>query len=234
MKRRHLRPVMRIEDQVYPRPWSLGRLPRRARRQGRVAPATSWPRSDGAVVGYAGLLYQLDDAHVTNVAVDPARHRHKIGTRLLLTLARQARAAGSKNITLEVRVSNTGAQAMYQRFGFAPVGMRQTLLRERRGRHRDVGPRHRHARVRRAASTPSRRRCPGRTTWDGPGVSDRSSRSAPDTVVLGIETSCDETAAAVRDGRRATCCRRWCRARSTCTPSSAGSCPRSPAGPTSS
>src|SRR4029078_3241343 len=73
---------------------------------------------DGNVVGYAGLLYQLDDGHVTNVAVDPAHHRHKIGSRLLLTLARQARMAGSKNLTLEVRVSNRGAQAMYQSFGF--------------------------------------------------------------------------------------------------------------------
>jgi len=46
------------------------------------------------------------------------------GTRLLLTLARQARKAGSKNLTLEVRVSNRGAQSMYQSFGFGPVGMR--------------------------------------------------------------------------------------------------------------
>jgi ribosomal-protein-alanine N-acetyltransferase len=80
---------------------------------------------DGAVVGYAGVLYQLEDGHITNVAVDPAHHRHKIGSRLMLTLARQARKAGSKNLTLEVRVSNRGAQAMYQSFGFAPVGIRQ-------------------------------------------------------------------------------------------------------------
>ena len=98
-----------------------------------------------------------------------------------------------------------------------------------------MGPRHRRAGVRATASTPSRRRCPAAPSWDGAGVSrpaaDRSGR--PDTVVLGIETSCDETAAACVMGGT-TCCRRSCRARSTCTPSSAASCPRSPAGPTSS
>ena len=124
MKRRHLRAVMRIEDQVYPRPWSLavfhGEIG--ARDGSRLYVVA---KVDSSVVGYAGVLYQLDDGHITNVAVDPAHHRHKIGSRLMLTLARQARKAGSKNLTLEVRVSNRGAQAMYQSFGFAPVGMRQ-------------------------------------------------------------------------------------------------------------
>jgi ribosomal-protein-alanine N-acetyltransferase len=124
MRRRHLRSVIRIENQVYPRPWSIAvfhaeigtKDGSRLYVVARVGPA---------VVGYAGLLYQLEDAHVTNIAVDPASHRHKLGTRLLLTLARQSRAAGARNMTLEVRVSNKAAQAMYQRFGFAPVGIRQ-------------------------------------------------------------------------------------------------------------
>jgi ribosomal-protein-alanine N-acetyltransferase len=124
MKRRHLRAVLRIEDQVYPRPWSLavfhGEISARDGSRMYVV-----ARVDSAVVGYAGLLYQLQDGHITNVAVDPAHHRHKIGSRLMLTLARQARLAGARNLTLEVRVSNRGAQAMYTAFGFAPVGTRQ-------------------------------------------------------------------------------------------------------------
>ena len=124
MRRRHLRSVLRIEDQVYPRPWSLavfhGEI---ASRDGSRLYVVA--KVDSSVVGYAGLLYQLRDGHVTNVAVDPAHHRHTIGTRLMLTLGRQARIAGAKNLTLEVRVSNRGAQLMYQSFGFAPVGMRQ-------------------------------------------------------------------------------------------------------------
>lgn len=43
----------------------------------------------------------------------------------MLTLARQAIMRGSKNFTLEVRVSNHSAQAMYRRFGFSPAGIRK-------------------------------------------------------------------------------------------------------------
>lgn len=123
LRRRQLRGVLRIEHQVYPRPWPLsvfyGELAQRETRCYVVA------KVGATVVGYAGELFSLDDAHITNIAVDPEWHRHKIGTRLLVTLARQAIARGAKHLTLEVRVSNTGAQEMYRRFGFAPAGIRR-------------------------------------------------------------------------------------------------------------
>ena len=67
---------------------------------------------------------------MTTIAVDPAWHRAKIGTRLLVELAKQARDRGARNLTLEVRVSNTGAQAMYERFGFANAGIRKNYYVE--------------------------------------------------------------------------------------------------------
>jgi ribosomal-protein-alanine N-acetyltransferase len=128
MRRRHLRAVLKIEAQVYPRPWSLplfmSELNLRNSRAYYVA------RVDGAVVGYAGLMITGDDAHVTTIAVDPLWHRHKIGTRLLLTLAREATERGARHLTLEVRVSNTGAQAMYRKFGFHPAGIRRNYYVE--------------------------------------------------------------------------------------------------------
>jgi [ribosomal protein S18]-alanine N-acetyltransferase len=128
MRRRHLRSVLRIEAQVYPRPWSLplfmSELNLRTSRAYYVA------RIDGAVAGYAGLMLAGDDAHVTTIAVDPAWHRHKVGSRLMLNLARQARARGAKHLTLEVRVSNSGAQAMYRAFGFRPAGIRRNYYVE--------------------------------------------------------------------------------------------------------
>ncbi len=123
MRRRHLRAVTRIEAQVYPRPWSVGlflsELALRDQRTYLVA------RVGGAVVGYAGTLYVLEDAHVTTVAVDPAWHRLGIGTRLLAGVMRTAVGRGSTAVTLEVRVSNVGAQALYRAFGFAPAGVRK-------------------------------------------------------------------------------------------------------------
>jgi len=128
MRRRHLRSVLRIEAQVYPRPWSLAlfmsELGLRTTRTYIVA------RVDGVVVGYAGLMLVGEDAHVTTIAVDPAWHRHKIGTRLLMQLAREGLRRGARNLTLEVRVSNDAAQGMYHQFGFRPAGVRKNYYVE--------------------------------------------------------------------------------------------------------
>jgi ribosomal-protein-alanine N-acetyltransferase len=128
MRRRHVRSVLRIEQQVYPRPWSsslfLSELALRSTRAYYVA------RVGRALVGYAGVMMTLDEAHVTTIAVDPRRHRSKIGTRLLLVLAREAIARGATMLTLEVRMSNDGAKDMYRRFGFGPVGVRKNYYQE--------------------------------------------------------------------------------------------------------
>jgi ribosomal-protein-alanine N-acetyltransferase len=130
MRRRHLRSVLRIEQQVYPRPWSyglfLGEIGQRATRVYLVA------RVGGAVVGYAGSFQAVDESHVTTIVVDPAWHRRGIATRLLLALSRAAVARGSHSITLEVRVSNRGAQELYRRFGFVPAGMRKQYYPDNR------------------------------------------------------------------------------------------------------
>jgi ribosomal-protein-alanine N-acetyltransferase len=82
------------------------------------------------LVGYAGLMMTLDEAHITTIAVEPRHHRSKIGTRLLLVLVRDAIARGASAITLEVRMSNRGAQDLYRRFGFASVGVRKNYYQE--------------------------------------------------------------------------------------------------------
>jgi len=128
MRRRHVRGVLRIEQQVYPRPWSmslfLSELALRSTRAYFVA------RVGREVVGYAGLMMSVDDAHVTTIAVDPRWHRRHIGLRLLLVLAREAIARDARSLTLEVRLSNKGAQEMYRRFGFGPVGVRKNYYAE--------------------------------------------------------------------------------------------------------
>jgi [ribosomal protein S18]-alanine N-acetyltransferase len=128
MRRRHLRAVLRIEQQVYPRPWStslfLSELALRSTRSYIVA------RAGRELVGYAGLMMTLDDGHITTIAVDPNWHRHKIGTRLLLVLAREGIARGAASLTLEVRITNKPAQDLYRRFGFVPVGVRKNYYQE--------------------------------------------------------------------------------------------------------
>jgi ribosomal-protein-alanine N-acetyltransferase len=128
MKRRHLRGVMDIERQVYPRPWSpnlfLSEMSEDRNRCYLVA------RLGRDVVGYAGLICYGEEAHITNIAVDPGRHRQKIGTRLLHDLIQNAADMGAEAVSLEVRVSNWGAQRLYGRFGFRPVGVRKNYYQE--------------------------------------------------------------------------------------------------------
>lgn len=133
MRRGDLRRVLQIEAQVYPRPWSgslfLDELARHDTRRYVVAVARRGRGRRRTIVGYAGLLLadvgeDGPEAHVTTVAVDPAQHRRKIATHLMLRLMREARAAGATAATLEVRVANRGAQRLYSGFGFAPVGVR--------------------------------------------------------------------------------------------------------------
>lgn len=128
MRRRHVRAVLRIEQQVYPRPWShslfLSELALRATRAYFVA------RVGRDVVGYGGLMMTAEDGHITTIAVHPRWQRHKVATRLMLALARESLARRARNITLEVRLSNLAAQHLYRRFGFAPVGVRKNYYPE--------------------------------------------------------------------------------------------------------
>lgn len=123
MRRRHLRRVLAIESQVYPRPWSaslfLSELSQRGSRTYLVA------RHDGQVVGYAGMMLTGREAHITNIAVDPLLHGRKVGTRLLLSLINEAIARGADLVSLEVRMTNKVAQTMYEKFGFFPGGVRK-------------------------------------------------------------------------------------------------------------
>jgi ribosomal-protein-alanine N-acetyltransferase len=81
-------------------------------------------------VGYAGLICYGDEAHITNVAVHPLHHRRRIATRVLHDLILEGVEMGANAVSLEVRVSNWGAQRLYGRFGFRPVGVRKNYYQE--------------------------------------------------------------------------------------------------------
>ena len=123
LRRKHLRAVMAIEQQVYTHPWThslfLSELALPASRVYLVA------RAGRSVVGYAGLMLAPDEAHVTTIAVDPEWQRRHVGTRLMAALTREAVERNYTAMTLEVRVSARGAQALYRRFGFVPEGARK-------------------------------------------------------------------------------------------------------------
>ena len=128
MRRRHLKGVMAIERRVYPRPWSPNLfLAEMNEPRDRLYLAA---REGREVVGYGGMMVTGEEAHITTIAVDPDHHRRKIGTRLLYELIQGGLGLGATAASLEVRVTNWGAQSMYSRFGFAPVGVRKNDYQE--------------------------------------------------------------------------------------------------------
>jgi ribosomal-protein-alanine N-acetyltransferase len=123
MRRRDLRWVTAVEQAVFPEPWShtvfVSELSQRKGRAYRVA------RIGKEMVGYVGLMFVEEEAHVTTVAVAPEHQGHGIGTQIMLGALRIAQEQGARHVSLEVAVGNTRAQALYRRFGFVPVGVRR-------------------------------------------------------------------------------------------------------------
>ncbi len=77
------------------------------------------------ILGFGGIWLMLDEAHVVTVAVLPEKRRHGYGRLLVQRLLDLARALGMTSATLECRVSNAGARALYRAFGFHEVGLRK-------------------------------------------------------------------------------------------------------------
>ncbi|TAN30365.1 MAG: ribosomal-protein-alanine N-acetyltransferase [Actinomycetota bacterium] len=128
MRKKHLDQVMDIERRAYPNPWTRSvfesELSQGVTRSYIVA------LHSRAVTGYCGTLYIIDEAHITNIAVDPDWQRMHIGTLLMSEIVRRAWNRNIQAITLEVRVSNFKAQRLYQRFGFQPAGIRKGYYQE--------------------------------------------------------------------------------------------------------
>jgi [ribosomal protein S18]-alanine N-acetyltransferase len=82
-------------------------------------------RSDERIVGFAGIWMMADEAHVTTFGVHPDTRRQGIGMRMMLALLELSLELHAARMTLEVRVSNEAAQALYRRFGFVMVGRRK-------------------------------------------------------------------------------------------------------------
>jgi ribosomal-protein-alanine N-acetyltransferase len=111
--------VIAIERRAFASPWSLSMFVLELSRPSGIHLAAI---RGGALVGYL-ICARYDEAyHVMTIAVDPDHRRAGIASTLLDAVIE--RAGEDANYTLEVRVSNRGAIALYERFGFRGVGTR--------------------------------------------------------------------------------------------------------------
>ena len=79
---------------------------------------------DGVAVAYGGMLIAPFEGQITNIATSPHFRRRGAGALVLCALLEEARARGLEAVVLEVRESNAGAIALYEKQGFAVVGRR--------------------------------------------------------------------------------------------------------------
>ena len=76
------------------------------------------------------MLVIDEDAHITTLAVAPEARGRQLGKKLMLALVERALGVGARHLTLEVRLSNSSAQGLYELFGFAPVGRRKNYYED--------------------------------------------------------------------------------------------------------
>jgi len=93
---------------------------------------------DTVVVGYAIVMTVLDEAHLLNIAIDPALQGQQLGRTLLDFMLLQLLARGIKEVFLEVRVSNAAAVHLYQKLGFIEIGVRKGYYPASSGREDGV------------------------------------------------------------------------------------------------
>jgi len=193
--------VLAIERSSFPVPWTRGMFLDELL-QGRTR---AWFVADSpwGIVGYAGLMEADRDGHVMNLAVRADARCNGVASALVAELFREARRRNLDRMTLEVRPSNASALALYGAAGFAEEGRRP-------GYYSDTGEDAVVMWTAPLASAPAvaaveRVIARGDAALAGFAIERDASGLGAGPVgdlILAIESSCDETAAAVlRDGR---------------------------------
>ncbi len=123
--------VMEIERRSFPTPWPESAFYRELTENRlahyfvlREVPADP-NQGPGKLIGYVGLWVFQEEAHITTIAVRPERRGRGFGELILLRAIEAARRLGAAHVTLEVRVSNTVAQRLYEKYRFGRVGLRK-------------------------------------------------------------------------------------------------------------
>jgi ribosomal-protein-alanine N-acetyltransferase len=128
---RDLSAIERIERASYPTPWSRSMFASELAKPSSICLGAFDLASD-ELAGYLVISRYVDAWHVMNVAVAPAQRRRGIATSLLERLFEVTAGRGRRGYTLEVRVSNADAIALYERLGFKPRGVRRGYYTDNR------------------------------------------------------------------------------------------------------
>jgi ribosomal-protein-alanine N-acetyltransferase len=117
--------VMAIERRAFPTPWSLSMFVLELSKPSGICLAAF---ADSQLRGYLVCSRYAEAYHLMNIAVDPEHRRQGVARALIDAML--DRAGLDANFTLEVRVSNAAAIALYERFGFRNVGTRRRYYQD--------------------------------------------------------------------------------------------------------
>ena len=127
-----MRAVMSLEAISHSHPWTQGNFLDsltaghwayciRPEANTKTEPATNLP----ALWGYCILYPAVDELHLLNITIDPALRRNGIGSRVMQAIEGIAIQQKMSRIILEVRPSNIPAVKLYERLGYAIIGVRR-------------------------------------------------------------------------------------------------------------
>ena len=119
-----IKEVYAIESEAFSLPWSIAAFQSELL-QNLMARYFVLENSQAEIVGYAGIWFVVDEAHITTIAVKKTYQGQGLGKLLLQRIITETWALGGKKLMLEVRVSNEIAIAMYRKFGFVAQGIRK-------------------------------------------------------------------------------------------------------------
>ena len=120
-----------IERDAYPTPWSRSMFAGELSKPTSVA-LGAFDADSGRLIGYLIVSRYVDAWHVMNVAVASSHRRRGIASQLLHELFELTAGDARRGYTLEVRVSNVVAIALYEKLGFRTTGLRRGYYTDNR------------------------------------------------------------------------------------------------------
>ncbi len=117
--------VMEIEARSFPNPWHESTFRGEIQHRPISFPLVVVHDTLNRVIGYIIFWLIGDEAQINNIAIHPDFRRLGIGELVMRQVIQQLRSSGAVMVTLEVRPSNIGAQALYRKLGFRMIGIRK-------------------------------------------------------------------------------------------------------------
>ena len=126
MNEHHVPQIALLERECFADPWSQQSIASELHN-----PLSLWlvAQEGQTLLGYVGSQTCLDETDMMNIAVSPASRRQGVARALIEALVSALRQHGSKQLTLEVRASNSPARQLYESLGFLQVGLRKNYYR---------------------------------------------------------------------------------------------------------